>query len=130
MNKKGLSLLELMVVVLLIGILAAVAVPGLVKGQVDAAKWTEAKTAMGTIATALRAYCVEQATDVTKVPEMSSVVIDTNDLHGTYFHPGDYGILSVSFTRSTGALTYTIQASKVGMVPYRMTLNQAGVWEN
>ena len=128
MNKKGLSLLELMVVVLLIGILAAVSVPGIVKGQVDAAKWTEAKTAMGTIATALRAYCVEQATDVTKVPEMSSVVIDPNELNGTYFHFGDYGILSLSFTRNTGALTYTIQASKAGMVPRRMTLNQVGVW--
>ena len=58
-NRKAFTMVELMVVVMIVGILAAVAVP-MMTGRVDAAKWSEGKAAMGTIASALRAYAAEK----------------------------------------------------------------------
>jgi len=40
--KKGFTLIELMVVIMIVGILAAVAIP-LMRGRVDSAKWSEGK---------------------------------------------------------------------------------------
>ena len=61
-SRKGFTLIELMVVILIVGILAAVAIP-LMRGRIDSAKWTEGKSAMGTIAVGLRAFCAEKGGD-------------------------------------------------------------------
>ena len=58
-NNKAFTMVELMVVVLIVGILAAVAVP-MMTGRIDSSKWSEAKAAMGTIASALRSYAAEK----------------------------------------------------------------------
>ena len=52
---KGFTLVELMVVLLIVAILAAVAIP-LYSGRIDSSKWTEADAAAGTIRTAVRTY--------------------------------------------------------------------------
>jgi prepilin-type N-terminal cleavage/methylation domain-containing protein len=52
-NKNAFTMVELLAVVLIVGILAAVAVP-LMSGRIDSSKWSEGKAAMGTIASALR----------------------------------------------------------------------------
>ena len=58
-TRKGFTVVELLVVVLIVGILAVVAVP-LMRGRTDASKWSEAKAAMSMIATALRTHAREK----------------------------------------------------------------------
>ena len=100
---KGFTLIELMVVVLIVGILAAVAVP-IMRGRIDSAKWSEANASAGAIKTAVRAYIAEKGPNY----DYSGIVgtLDTqtiyeelgfsdSDLAGAYFNQGDYDITSV-----------------------------------
>ncbi|MBP7051169.1 MAG: prepilin-type N-terminal cleavage/methylation domain-containing protein [Phycisphaerae bacterium] len=93
-SSKAFTMVELMVVVLIVGILAAVAIP-LMSGRVDSSKWSEAKAAMGTIATAVRAYAAEKGTFST-TPSLSDIGISANELDGTYFSNGCYALTSAS----------------------------------
>ncbi len=61
MNKKGFTLIELMIVVAIIGILAAIAIPNFLSYQCKA-KQAEAKVNLGNLRTAEEAYRAEQDT--------------------------------------------------------------------
>ncbi len=126
--KKGFTLVELMVVVLIVSILAAVAIP-ILRGRIDAAKWAEGKAMMGTIATAIRAYHAEvgpSGTAPTAIVGSGSTELGflASDLTGTYFDSSDF---SISVT-SMDPITYTITASNSDLNPSSVTLNQAGTW--
>jgi type IV pilus assembly protein PilA len=130
-NRKGFTLIELMVVILIVGILAAVAIP-IMRGRIDSAKWSEGKAAMGTIATALRAYSAEKGAGGTygAVP-LSTLGFSASDLHGTYFAIGNYAVTASAFTAGADPeLTFTIQATAPAGItsPTTVTLNQAGTW--
>jgi prepilin-type N-terminal cleavage/methylation domain-containing protein len=56
--KRGFTLIELLIVVAIIAILAAIAIPNFLEAQVRS-KVSRAKTDMRTIATAMEAYCVD-----------------------------------------------------------------------
>ncbi|OFZ78682.1 MAG: hypothetical protein A2583_07210 [Bdellovibrionales bacterium RIFOXYD1_FULL_53_11] len=60
-NMSGFTLVELMIVVAIIGILAAIAIPNYQKYQARA-RQTEAKLALASIYTAEKSYAAEQAT--------------------------------------------------------------------
>ena len=63
-NQKGFTLIELMIVVAIIGILAAIAIPNFTNYQMKA-KTAEAKTNLGAIRTSQEAYMAENDTFVT-----------------------------------------------------------------
>jgi prepilin-type N-terminal cleavage/methylation domain-containing protein len=119
---RAFTLVELMVVVLIVGILAAVAIP-MYKGRVDMSKWSEAKTAVGTIATAIRAYCAEKghgctiptgalaSSESATTTTGEALGINAADLHGTYFAATSYSIVSANSDATTGAITYTVRVT-------------------
>jgi len=93
-SRKGFTLIELMVVVLIVGILAAIAIP-ILRGRIDAAKWSEGKAIMGSIATAIRAYAAEKDPGSTDMPTIlgigpTGLGFAAGDLDGTYFNQTDF----------------------------------------
>jgi prepilin-type N-terminal cleavage/methylation domain-containing protein len=108
-SNKAFTMVELMVVVLIVGILAAVAVP-LMSGRIDSAKWSEAKSAMGTIVSGLRSYAAEKGS-FTSAPTLAAIGIANNDLDGTYFTHDAYAITSASASGSQVAFVITCTAA-------------------
>ena len=103
-GKKAFTLVELMVVILIVGILAAVAIP-LMQGRIDKAKWSEGNAAAGTIRTAIRAYAAETSIATAQglvgntlddADTQAALGFDSADLAGTYFVASDYEITSVN----------------------------------
>ncbi len=127
-RRKGFTLIELMVVILIVGILAAVAIP-ILRGRIDAAKWSEGKAMMGSIATSIRAYHAEKgpsgAAPTTLAIAPLGLGFTNADLTGTYFTNADF-----TFTVSDMVtLTYLITCNNaVGLQPASYTLDQAGTW--
>jgi type II secretory pathway pseudopilin PulG len=102
-------MVELMVAVVIIGVLVAVAIPRM-KGRTDASKWSEAKMAMGTIATALRTYGSEKGS-FSSVPSLAEIGILDGDLDGTYFSHGTYVITSASASNGQTSFVITCTAA-------------------
>ncbi len=111
-SRKGFTLIELMVVILIVAILAAVAIP-IMRGRIDAAKWSEGKAIMGTIATGIRAYVAEKNKDIPEVlgiPTIGDLGFLPGDLSGTYFDSGLFS-WTVDYKVATNSFTYTITAN-------------------
>ncbi|MBI4431436.1 MAG: prepilin-type N-terminal cleavage/methylation domain-containing protein [Candidatus Omnitrophica bacterium] len=61
MNKKGFTLVEIMIVVAIIGLLAAIAIPNLLRARLNANE-SAAKGSLRTLSTAMESYRAAQAT--------------------------------------------------------------------
>jgi type IV pilus assembly protein PilA len=118
--KKGFTLVELMVVVLIVGILAAVALP-LMSGKINNAKWSEAKAAAGTIASSIRAYAAEKGdAGAAAYTALNGAISDSgngpllgiteNDMKGTYFAASNYTIGNCTYSATNG-VSFTITVS-------------------
>jgi prepilin-type N-terminal cleavage/methylation domain-containing protein len=131
-NTKAFTLIELMVVILIVGILAAASVP-LMRGRVDSAKWSEANATAGTIRSAVRVAFAENP-GATLTGKLDNATLQTTlgfnaaDLTGTYFVPGDYEITAVS---ANGIATVTVTSNGSGNKPAAgsKTLDVNGDWK-
>jgi len=129
-SNGGFTLIELMVVIFIVGILASVAVP-LMRGRIDAARWSEGRTIMGTIATALRAHVAEKGSNFTAVPKLVQLGFAKNDLNGTYFKGGESGAGSFSWVINDNEpidFLITAKAPKEISTPSKITLDHTGNW--
>ena len=94
-SRKGFTLIELMVVVLIVAVLAAVLVP-LFTARLEAARWSEGKAGAGTIATAIRAMYAEEGEDSFDDTDMDvASYCNPQDLYGKYFAIDCYRITSL-----------------------------------
>ena len=135
-NRKGFTLIELMVVIFIVGILAAVAIP-IMRGRIDSAKWSEGKAAAGSIRTAARAYCAEKG-DTWTYPgttlEDLGFALRANgatisDLDGKYFTEEAYAVAFTAY--DTYVITVTAASStrlEKPANPATVTLDQDGAW--
>jgi prepilin-type N-terminal cleavage/methylation domain-containing protein len=133
-DKKGFTLVELMAVIMIVSILAAVAV-SIMRGRVDSAKWSEASAAAGTIRTAVSGYVALY--DISKAKSdlvnggldnptiQSALGFITSDLTGTYFVPSDYTIVDID---SYGRATIEVNGSRENAPEGTKTLDTDGNW--
>ena len=113
-NQGGFTLVELMIVVIIVGILAAVAIP-MYQGATERAKASEAVAALGTIRGAMRVYFAEHGTyDIPglvvglQITNPGVLDVTDNDLMGRYFSSACY-----TFDAEPDATTFDIECDGV-----------------
>ena len=133
-SRKGFTLIELMVVILIVGILASVAIP-MLRGRINAAKWSEGKAMIGSIATSIRAYHAEKG-PTGAAPTVLGIAATglgfaAGDLTGTYFVDGDFTFAVTLMDPLTFTVTGTAGVSldpDAPTNPASYVLDQAGNW--
>ena len=133
-SKKGFTLIELMVVILIVAILAAVAIP-IMRGRIDAAKWSEGRAIMGSIATAIRAYAASEdgvpgiSMDLSDPDDAEALGFAPADLDGTYFTASMFTVADCTYDPNDAVpLLFDITATNPALNPETRTLDESGQW--
>jgi type II secretory pathway pseudopilin PulG len=123
---KGYTLVELLTVVFIVIVLASVAVP-ILRGRIDAAKWSEGKALAGTISMALRTYVVGTAElgpwDEISLPA-EKLGITAQDLGGRYFREENFHWNA----QKDGTFLITVDKPPEIAAPAQITLDNRGNW--
>lgn len=124
-SNGGFSLVELMIVIVIIGVLAAVAVP-IYNNNVRKAKMSEADAALGSIRTQLRVYYGENgsypvAASAVYVFEADWADVRSGELTGAYFTDSSY-------TYTGDGTDYSISCAAGGILDSPRTLDQDGAF--
>ena len=128
-KKKGFTLIELMVVIMVVGVLVSLSAP-IFRERMQQSKWAEGITAAGTIRIALRAYYTE---DPIAAAAMAASTVNTvqgtlgfaaGDLTGRYFWAGNYTITAID---GNGNVTITV-AAPAGLTGYGVLSNSGWVY--
>jgi prepilin-type N-terminal cleavage/methylation domain-containing protein len=128
--RKGFTLIELMIVIMIVGILAAVVIP-MMQGRIDSARWSEGKAIMGIISRALRAHVSEKGNNFTPVPTLIQLGFGPGDLNCTYFTSGESGTNDFSWViNSYDPISFMVTATAPAGIsaPSQITLNNAGIF--
>lgn len=126
-HQNGFSLVELMIVIVIIGVLAAVAVP-IYTSNVTKAKMSEADASLGTIRTQARIYYGENGEYPNPFVAGSAVVgavwndIKAGELNGKYFADASYSY------ESADGVSYTLTCDKGTILDTHRTMDQAGTF--
>jgi len=106
MYKKGFTLLEVLIVVIIIGVLASIALPQYT-ATIEKSKSAEAATNVGSLRTALDRYWYQNgATTTTTISDL-----DIDDPNGVVNRLYNYAITANTSTATTRA--YTIKATRL-----------------
>lgn len=123
-KQKGFTLVELMIVIVIIGVLAAVAVP-IYTNNVTKAKMSEADAALGSVRTQLRVYYGENGSYPVQASAAAVVGaswndISTGELNGKYFADASYTYLSAD------GVSYTLSCAPGTVLATARTMDQGG----
>ncbi|MGB5166386.1 MAG: type II secretion system major pseudopilin GspG [Woeseiaceae bacterium] len=89
LRQQGFTLIEIMVVVIIIGLLAAIVAPNVI-GRVDDAKITRAKADIGQIENALKFYRLDNFAYPSSEQGLEALVTKPNDPNVKNWKPGGY----------------------------------------
>ena len=130
-KRKAYTLVELMAVIIVVIILAAIMLP-ILRERIDAAKWAEGKTFMGTISEALRVYIAQKGRSYINFDDISMGALGfaEADLTGTYFGPEDFQWTG-SYDMPRNEILFMVIAFAPDEIhsPSMVTVDQDGNWE-
>ena len=131
MKRSGFTLIELIVVVIVIGILATLAVPQYLKAT-ERAKSAKARHALGVIAQAEKLFRADAATGLYSTCATIAACAAEAELGGfvelnDIVADADW-TYTIAPTNTAGAPTFLLTAERVGNAGSTITLTEQGIW--
>jgi prepilin-type N-terminal cleavage/methylation domain-containing protein len=123
MKKKGFTLIEVLIVIIIIGILAAIALPQYVS-TLEKARSAEALGALGSMRSAMDRYWYEQISQngYVTLTSLDSLDVEIDQTKWTYTFSDRTPVGSVNLADKE----YVFIATRVGKADYWIQINQAG----